>query len=178
MKLLALAAAICVASLAHATVLVPLDTRALTERADRVVLGNVESQVSRWTDDHQAIYTDVTIRVEKTYKGALKPGDTVVVRREGGVVDGIGMRVYGAAAFAAGEEVLVFVENRGGAAYTVGMTQGKLRVLTGADGVKRVQPSLADVAFTKSIDTAKLSAVRPLADIEREIKSYVTRSGQ
>jgi hypothetical protein len=177
MKQLLVAAVICAATTAQATVLVPLDTRALTERADRVVLGTVESQVSRWTDDHQAIYTDVTIRVAKSYKGALKAGDTVVVRREGGVVDGIGMRVYGAASFATGEEVVVFVENRGGAAYTVGMTQGKLRVVNSADGVKRVAPNLADVAFTARVDAAKLGAVRPLADFEREIKSYV-RSGQ
>lgn len=176
MKQLFVAAVICAAAVAHATVLVPLDTRALTERADRVVLGTVESQVSRWTDDHQAIYTDVTFRVSKSYKGALKPGDTVVVRREGGVVDGIGMRVYGAASFVAGEEAVVFLENRGGAAYTVGMTQGKLRVSTDTDGIKRVAPNLADVAFTTRPDVQKLSAPRRLDDFEREVRSYV-RSG-
>jgi len=175
MKQIAFAVAVvaCLGSPARATVLVPLDTKAMTERADRVVLGTVVAQVSRWTGDHQAIYTDVTIRVARAYKGALKPGDTVVVRREGGSVDGIGMRVYGAAQFGIGEEVLLFVETRGGAAYTVGMTQGKLRVTTGADGIKRVAANLADVAFTRP--DARTLALQPrrLDDLEREIQAYV-----
>jgi hypothetical protein len=178
MKLLAVAAVILVGAAAEATVLVPLDTRALAERADRVVLGTVESTTPRWTSDHQAIYTDVTIRVEKTYKGTLKPGDTVVVRREGGVVDGIGMRVYGAPHFTVGEEVVVFLEKRGGATYTVGMTQGKLRVVIGADGVKRVSANFADVAFTQtpSADAQKLAQPRRLDDFERELGKIVAGS--
>ena len=40
---------------------------------------------------------DVTVRVQRSYKGGIKVGDTVVVRREGGTVDGIGMKVFGAA---------------------------------------------------------------------------------
>ena len=174
MKPLVVAAAICVALAAHATVLVPLDTRALTERAERIVLGTVESKVSRWSDDHQAIYTDVTIRVTRAYKGAVKPGERVVVRREGGVVDGIGMRVYGAASFAVGEEVLVFAQTRGGATYTVGMTQGKLHVTVGPDGVKQVAANLADVAFTRA-DAHVALGPRRLADVEREIRAYVRK---
>ncbi|HWE30278.1 MAG TPA: hypothetical protein VHB97_19865 [Polyangia bacterium] len=174
MKQLVVAAAICVAFAAHATVLVPLDTKALTERAERVVLGTVESQVARWTDDHQAIYTDVTIRVARVYKGAVKPGERVVVRREGGALDGVGMRVFGAANFTVGEEVVVFVETRGSAAYTVGMTQGKLRVTVGSDGAKQVAAALGDVAFTRPNAAAQsLGQPRRLDDFEREIRSYV-----
>ena len=174
MKQLVVAAAILVASAAHATVLVPLDTRALTQRAERIVLGTVESQVSRWSSDHQAIYTDVTIRVSRVYKGAVKPGDAMVVRREGGVVDGMGMRVFGAAHFTVGEEVVIFVETRGNAAWTVGMTQGKLRVTVGNDGVKRVAPALGEVAFTRAGPaTQALAQPRRLDDFEREVRSYV-----
>jgi hypothetical protein len=175
MKQLAFAVVICVAFAARATVLVPLDTKALTERAERVVLGTVESETARWTADHQAIYTDVTIRVTRVYKGAVKPGERVVVRREGGVVDGMGMRVYGAASFTVGEEVVVFTETRGNAAWTVGMTQGKLRVVTGADGVKRVSAAMGDVAFTRpgGAGTQALSQPRRLEDFEREVRSYV-----
>jgi hypothetical protein len=176
MRSLVLGAIVLAASAARATVLVPLDTRTMTERADRVVYGTVESQQPRWTADHQAIYTDVTLRVARVYKGALKPGDLLVVRREGGAVDGIGMRVFGAASFAVGEEVLVFVETRGGAAYTVGMTQGKLHVSTGADGQKRVAANLADVAFTQNPGRATFAAPRRLDDVEREILAYVRSS--
>jgi hypothetical protein len=174
MKQLVVAAVICVAFAAHATVLVPLDTKALTARASSVVLGTVESQVARWTDDRQAIFTDVTIRVTRAYKGTVKPGERVVVRREGGVIDGVGMRVFGAASFSVGEEVVVFLEMRGGAPYTVGMTQGKLRVFTGDDGIKHVSASLGDVAFTRA-DAAKqtLQPPRRLDDLEREVRGYV-----
>jgi hypothetical protein len=174
MRQLVLCAVLCVAAAAHATVLAPLDTRALTARADRVVLGTVESKVARWSDDHEVIFTDVTIRVTRSYKGAVKPGQTLVVRREGGVVDGIGMRVYGAASFAVGEEVLVFAQTRGGATYTVGMTQGKLHVTVGPDGVKQVAANLADVAFTRA-DAHVALGPRRLADVEREIRAYVRK---
>jgi hypothetical protein len=157
---------------AQATVMMPLDTRALTERADRVVLGSVESTESHWTSDHNAIYTDVTLRVTRVYKGTLQAGQTLVVRREGGTVDGIGMKVYGAPNFGVGEEVLVFLEKRGQATYTVGMTQGKLRVDTATDGSKQVHADLSAVAFTKAAPRS-LFAIRRLDDLEREIRSYV-----
>jgi hypothetical protein len=175
MKYLVVAAAICVASAAYATVLVPLDTKALTSRAERVVLGTVESQVSRWTSDHDAIYTDVTIVVERAYKGTVKPGERIVVRREGGVVDGLGMRVYGAANFAVGEEVVVFTETRGNAAWTVGMTQGKLRVTVDNQGMRHVAAALGDVAFTRSSGAATQAVSQPkrLDDFEREVRAYV-----
>src|ERR1700749_2103086 len=149
MKQLVVAAVICAAALtARATVLVPLDTKALTARAERIVLAVVESQTAKWSSDHQAIYTDVTLRVTRAYKGSVKAGDRIVVRREGGELDGMGMRVYGAAGFVVGEEVVVFTETRGNASWTVGMTQGKLHVTVGNDGIKRVSASLGDVAFT------------------------------
>jgi hypothetical protein len=54
------------------------------------------------------------------------------------------------------------------------MTQGKLRVTTGADGIKRVAANLADVAFTRG-DLAAKTAMQPrrLDDFEREIGALV-----
>jgi hypothetical protein len=165
------------AARAGATVLAPIDTRGLTERADRVVLGTVESVVARWSSDHQAIYTEVTVRVARSYKGAVKPGDAMVVRREGGAVDGIGMRVFGAASFEVGEEVLLFVETRGAASWTVGMTQGKLHVTTASDGSKQVAADLSGVTFLRNSSGAPAQPTsgqpRRLEDLEREIRSYV-----
>jgi hypothetical protein len=168
------------AAVAQATVLMPLDTQAMTARADRVVLGVVESQAAHWTSDHQTIYTDVTVRVARSYKGGLAEGARVVVRHEGGSLDGVGVRVFGAAQFVAGEEVLLFVETRGIASYTVGMTQGKLHVYLGDDGVKRVAADLGAVAFTPRAGQLAPQATHPasaqkrtLADVEREIQGYV-----
>src|SRR5438552_17863553 len=113
---------------ARATMMVPLDLQGLVDRAERIVHARVETQVARWTASHDAIYTEVTLRVLQPVKGAMRAGDVVTLRREGGVVDGIGMRVQGAAVFEAGEEVVVFLERRGAALWTVAMAQGKMRV--------------------------------------------------
>ncbi|HZS36363.1 MAG TPA: hypothetical protein VFF06_06035 [Polyangia bacterium] len=169
MKRSLIAITILVAAAAHATTMIQLDLKTMTERADRVVLGTVESTVSRWTADHSAIYTDATVRVAKSYKGALKPGDALVVRREGGSVDGIGMRVFGAANFERGEEVVVFAETRGAATWVVGMAQGKLRVTADAGGRKYVSANLSGLQFTT---TPQPQPARTLDDLEREIRTY------
>ena len=146
----------CLATVASATVLMPLDTAALTARADRVVLGTVETSQAHWSADHKSIYTDVTLRVGKVYKGDAAAGSTIVVRREGGSLDGVGMRVFGAAS------------------YTVGMTQGKLRVVVGSDGIKRVAADLSAVAFAGQAGGVSQHGSQPrrLDDFEREVRSY------
>lgn len=162
------------AGAALATTMVPLDLKQLTERADRVVLARVESATSRWTEAHDAIFTEVTLRVERSYKGPLKAGDTFVVRREGGAVDGIGQRVFGAPHFAAGEEVVVFVEPRGGADWVVGMAQGKLRVTRLPDGSRQVAaPDISGIHFVPGTPVPRFKRVRPLVELETELRSLV-----
>lgn len=163
---------------ARATVLRPLDTAALVQRADRVVLGTVERSESRWRPDHQAIYTDVTVRVSKVYKGRVAVGEALVVRREGGSVDGVGMAVAGAPRYTVGEEVLLFVEQRGGASFTVGMTQGKLHVSRDADGTKRVAADVSAVQLAPHANAPVSQTARQprrLDEVEREILQYVDR---
>jgi hypothetical protein len=125
---------------AHATTMIALDLKALVQQADRVVDGTVESTESHWTAGHDAIYTDVKLRVTRVFKGAVKVGELITVRREGGSVDGIGMKVFGAPSFTPGEEAVVFLEQRAGSPWVVGMAQGKLRVVKQADGSKLVAP--------------------------------------
>jgi hypothetical protein len=160
-------------AIAHATIMTPLDLSALTARADRVVYGTVEKVESKWTSGHEAIYTDVTLRVQRAYKGAVKPGDSVVVRREGGTVGGIGMRVFGSASFAVGEEVVVFVEQRGAASWVVGMAQGKLRVTTLPTGQKQVTaPELTGIAFVDGQAPPRVQP-RALDELERQVRALV-----
>ena len=157
---------------ARATTMVPLDLKALTQRADRVVYATVESTESHWTKDHDAIYTDVRLRVQRVYKGAVKPGDQMVVRREGGTVDGVGMHVFGAPGFTPGEELVAFVEQRGSSSWVVGMAQGKLRVTTMADGSKLVHPAQLEAIHFLNGATPPAPTTRTLDDFEREVKSY------
>jgi hypothetical protein len=53
------------------------------------------------------------------------------------------------------------------------MTQGKLAVLTGADGVKRVAANLADVTFTQPDVRKQVFQPRKLDDVERDILRFV-----
>jgi hypothetical protein len=178
-RLICLTLAAAWATSAGATSMMPLDLKALVSRADRVVLGTVVSSESRWTSAHDAIYTDAVVRVDRAYKGLIKPGQTVSVRREGGSVDGIGMRVHGAAALEVGEEAVLFLEERAGATWVVGMSQGKWRV-TLENGKKMVRADLSGIAFVQPGATA-LAGPRALADVERDLramKAELERSGQ
>jgi hypothetical protein len=91
-----------------------------------------------------------------------------VVRREGGEVDGIGMKVIGAARFSVGEEALVFLERRGAALWTVGMAQGKLRVAV-VDGRKVAIRDLAGLAFVAP--AAPEPSVRPLDEVRALVRA-------
>ncbi len=153
---------------AEASVLRALTLEALCTRADRIVLGRVDKIESRWTDDRTAIYSEVTITVARTYKGATGPGEQLVVRKEGGSVAGIGMRVYGAPEFHVGEEALVFTEPRGSARFVAGMTQGKLGVLRAPSGVDEITGGAAGAMFLGAPDD-RLVRRQPLFTFEQEL---------
>lgn len=112
------------------------------------------------------------------YKGALKPGDALVVRREGGAVGGIGMHVFGAASFTVGEEAVVFVEQRGAASYVVGMAQGKLRVITLPSGEKQVAaPELSGIAFVNGQPAPRMQP-RALEELEQKLRALAQTGGK
>jgi len=114
--------------LALAAVLVPLSLEHLVQEADAVVLGEAVRAESFWGPRHERIYTDVTLRVERTIKGAPDVTE-VTVRRLGGVVDGKGMKVPGAGTIAIGERHLLFLRRGEPERYVVmGMAQGIYRI--------------------------------------------------
>jgi hypothetical protein len=151
-----------VPSAAGATVVAPLDLEALTDHAERIAVAKVESQAARFTASHDAIYTDVTMTVLVPVKGGLRAGDRITVRREGGEVGGLGMKVIGAARFTPGEETLVFLERRGAAWWTVGMAQGKLRVAV-VDGKRVAIREAAGLDYLKPPRAEP--AAQPLDDV-------------
>lgn len=114
---------------AHASLVEALDLPALVAEADRVLLARVMSQASHY-DPQGQIVTDFAMQVEEAIKGDEAPGAAITVRRLGGVVGDIGMRVAGEPSFEVGETVLLFGA-RGAddsALRPVGMAQGALRV--------------------------------------------------
>jgi hypothetical protein len=88
---------------------------------------------SRWSGDHKRIVTYVWVEVAEALKGA--PGKTVIIQQPGGEVDGIAQRVSGLASFTPGEEVVLFLEQRGGSDRFVvsGLVQGRFRVERSSD---------------------------------------------
>jgi hypothetical protein len=183
LALLGLIGVLLLASPAQGTIALRLELPELTASADVVVRGRVTGEVSRWDSSRRRIYTEVTVAVAEVYKGDARVGQEVVVTRLGGSVGGVGMRVAGEVSLAAGEESILFLRRheaqRGARLTVVGMAQGKLTVLrdrrgvrvlpaTGGSGLRLVAPTGGRL---RRVPTPP--AVRPLAAVEREIRSLV-----
>jgi hypothetical protein len=169
---LLLCLALLVPASVRASVVLPLDLDSMVDQAEQVVHAQVESQASRWTSDHSAIYTDVTLRVLTPLKGEAAARQVITVRREGGVVGNIGMRIAGAARFSDGEEVVLFLERRGAALWTLGLSQGKLSVGV-VDGQKVALSNTAGLHFAGSGAPSE-PAQRPLRQLFDRITARVT----
>ncbi|MBL8111454.1 MAG: hypothetical protein JNK60_01095 [Acidobacteria bacterium] len=69
----------------------PLTVPEMSREGERIVAGQVVSKASRWGEGRKMIWTDYTVRVEETWKGA--PSGTLVVSLAGGTVDGRSIQV-------------------------------------------------------------------------------------
>ncbi|MDZ4132050.1 MAG: matrixin family metalloprotease, partial [Dethiobacteria bacterium] len=82
----------------------------LTTEADSIVIGTVESAVSRWNEDRSAIYTTVTVLVEDDIKGGNSQNSVTIIV-PGGEVDGITQTVSDTPAFETGEQAFFFLSD-------------------------------------------------------------------
>lgn len=117
------------ATVAQATTMEARDVEALTRESQLVVRARVLTGQARWTADRARIVTDTEVEVLETWKGEARR--SLVVMQPGGVVGDLGQRVAGAATFTPGEEVVLFLEARGGAFTVSAMSQGVFRVEAG-----------------------------------------------
>lgn len=137
------------ASPASATISQALSLGELVDQADHVVLATcVDARASR--DGRRRIVTDFTLRVQESMKGGASAGETLTMRRLGGAIGDLGMRIEGEPHLEVGERYLVFLRtlSDGRTLRPVGMSQGVMRVqdeggeLTvqpGGDGMALVQ---------------------------------------
>jgi hypothetical protein len=98
----------------------------LTRKADTIVLGTVTQQTSAWDAKYAAIYTDVTLEVERVLTGP--PRAVVTLRVPGGRVGGMGMGTSNDATFRQGERVIVCLDTNAVPSTVVGMQQGRFTV--------------------------------------------------
>jgi len=116
-----------VPSLAAGSLVQALDLAELTARAERIVVAQVLSSKSDWDSAHRTIHTRIEIEVDEAWKGAVAPGEHIVIVQPGGSVGNIEMRVHGMPGFAIGEKAVLFLAGQA-AARVVGMSQGKRSV--------------------------------------------------
>ena len=146
---LLLSAALLAPLSALATVVLSMSMEEMTSRATLVVQGTVNVSSPGWDEPRAKIWTWTEVVVKDTLKGRAQ--DTVLVKQPGGVVGAVGMSVAGAATFAPGEEVVLFLEpanDEPGAWVPVAMSSSKV-TLEERLGVKVARRDLAGLVFAQ-----------------------------
>lgn len=166
------------APLASASVVELLDLETLVKEADQVVLARVIKASSHY-DERGRIVTDYEMQVERAEKGNLAPGAAIVVRKLGGVVGDLGMRVEGEPSFEPGETVLVFgAKGKRSFLRPVGMGQGAMRIFE-QDGVRWARSDAQGMALVaRSGNKSKTLAVeepRKLDDVLKDVRALVSQ---
>lgn len=114
----------------------------LVEDADSIVAGEVLDMRSAWTADRREIFTTVTLRAERSFKGS--PRNLVRFRIPGGTVGDTRMIATHSAQFVVGERTLVFLSGDSGRLPRVTAGEaGKRHLRTDEDGAERVLPGFA-----------------------------------
>ena len=118
---------------ASATIVLKLDTAAMSDTASSIVMGRVEATRSYW--ERGRIVTEIDLRVALPIKGLQETGAVVTVRQFGGRVDELAQLVPGTPQFSVGEQALVFLETVAEdlPPVVVGMAQGKYHLAVGPD---------------------------------------------
>ncbi|MCY4060181.1 MAG: hypothetical protein OXG44_19530 [Gammaproteobacteria bacterium] len=114
----------------------------LVERADTIVAGEVLDMRSAWTADRRSIFTTVTLRPDRRFKGGER--SLIRFRIPGGTVGDIRLMVTHSASLAIGEQVLVFLAGDSGRLpLVVAGEAGKRNIRVGGDGKQTILPGFA-----------------------------------
>jgi hypothetical protein len=96
--------------------------------------------------DHPAngLETEVTLRVERIWKGGARPGETVVFHTRSGEANGEVSRAVGEVDLRVGQRILVFVESIDGRPYNLGLSYGVFEAIEDRQGRLAFRRSVAD----------------------------------
>lgn len=110
-----------------ATVLIPSEFREIVSGSQIIVHGRVSSIHAEWTDDRRRIESVVTLEASSFFRGTA--ARAVTFRVPGGQIGRYKSITVGAPQFAAGDEVVLFLQARGPSVPQVfGFNQGVFRV--------------------------------------------------
>lgn len=149
------------ASPARATISQALSLGELVDQADHVVLATcVDARASR--DGRRRIVTDFTLQVEESMKGGAQAGASLTMRRLGGAIGDIGMRIEGEPHLEVGRRYLVFLRTMsdGRTLRPVGMSQGVMPVEDDG-GDLTVQPGGGGMALVQRARGGRLVPAPP-----------------
>ena len=111
----------------------------LVERSDAIVAGEVVDLRPAWTADRSEIFTTVTLRPDRRFKGGER--SLIRFRVPGGTVGDTRLTVTHVPVFSIGEAALVFLAGESGRLpRVVGGEAGKRHLRTGEDGEELILP--------------------------------------
>ena len=114
----------------------------LVERADTIVAGEVLDMRSSWSADRREIFTTVTLRLDRRFKGGER--SLIRFRIPGGAVGDTRLMVTHSPVFTIGEHTLVFLAGDSGRLpRVVAGEAGKRHVRVGEDGEETILPGFA-----------------------------------
>jgi hypothetical protein len=146
----------------------------LTERADVVLHGKCTGKTSRLPQDgSDLIYTEYTFDVLGRLKGDEGGGKTFTFRALGGVVGNRGLVISGAPVYTQGEEVIAFLDRpheKTGCRHTIGLAQGKFRVVADESGAKLLE---RDLDGLRVLDPRTGDAMEPPKEPRRKLEPFV-----
>jgi len=124
----------------HGTSFYPVPFPQEVQEAPVIVRGKTGMSYADWgkgasPDEVRRVYTYFELQIGEVLKGNVS-GASLIMRELGGEKDGVGLHVPGAAHFGRGEEVVVFLKEKGpeGVHDVLGMMMGKYIIQTDPDG--------------------------------------------
>ena len=114
----------------------------LVERSDTIVAGEVLDMRAAWTADRREIFTTVTLRPDRRFKGGGR--NLIRFRIPGGTVGDTRLMVTHSPVLSVGEQALVFLAGDSGRLpRVVAGEAGKRHIRVGDDGEQTILPGFA-----------------------------------
>ena len=166
---------------ASATTFVLMDEGDLAAASTAVVTGWVTGVEAHPDEGTGGVNTYVTIEPTDIVAGTLPEGE-IVLRERGGQVQGRVEKIFGAAEFSVGEQVMVFVsQDADGSLHTTNMAMGKYTVQSSIRGIATVSRTLGAEVMVLDRATGHLHAtvapdVVELGQFVQHIRTAASRS--